>query len=285
MINGRTFYQILNVLPDAEDIVIRAAYKALSQKYHPDRCTEDQKIANERMALINLAYDTLSDLEKKKKYDADLNESQSANVYSDDPKEDIFKDFYIQTSSDWELAREYFPKIEQQFQHLRKINQGLAFAFREILLEKKCFEDSHLFFEGCKQSFLERYFGNQKEILQFAEMLITSNFRDAALELNKTIKVLGEIKSPEKIIRKIQEKFPSMHRKITRNTLYEHIGLLDTKKVKDFDCIFFTNGECGIISGSTVRIYDSETNMNNSINNFRAQNMFSKTGLLEVVNL
>ena len=37
MINDKTYYQILGVTPDAEDIVIRAAYKALSQRYHPDK--------------------------------------------------------------------------------------------------------------------------------------------------------------------------------------------------------------------------------------------------------
>ena len=35
MINNKTYYQILGVTPDAEDIVIRAAYKVLSQRYHP----------------------------------------------------------------------------------------------------------------------------------------------------------------------------------------------------------------------------------------------------------
>ena len=37
MANEKTYYQTLGVTPDAEDIVIRAAYKALSQRYHPDK--------------------------------------------------------------------------------------------------------------------------------------------------------------------------------------------------------------------------------------------------------
>ena len=31
------YYAVLGVNPGAEDIVIRAAYKALAQRYHPDR--------------------------------------------------------------------------------------------------------------------------------------------------------------------------------------------------------------------------------------------------------
>jgi len=30
-------YQILGVIQDAEDIVIKAAYRALAQRYHPDK--------------------------------------------------------------------------------------------------------------------------------------------------------------------------------------------------------------------------------------------------------
>ena len=62
-------YQILGVLEDAEDIVIRAAYKALAQKYHPDKWTGDKITASERMKLINDAYTILSDPIKRKEYD------------------------------------------------------------------------------------------------------------------------------------------------------------------------------------------------------------------------
>ena len=33
----KDYYLILGVLPDAQDVVIKAAYKALVQRYHPDR--------------------------------------------------------------------------------------------------------------------------------------------------------------------------------------------------------------------------------------------------------
>ena len=58
MIDGITYYQILGVAADAEDIVIKAAYRSLSQKYHPDRWQGDPKVAQERMSMINRAYDT-----------------------------------------------------------------------------------------------------------------------------------------------------------------------------------------------------------------------------------
>jgi uncharacterized protein YlxW (UPF0749 family) len=67
----KDYYVILGVVPTAEDVVIRAAYKALVQRYHPDRCSGDQTEANAKMAEINEAYGLLSDPVKRKQYDAD----------------------------------------------------------------------------------------------------------------------------------------------------------------------------------------------------------------------
>ena len=35
MIFNKDYYRILGVIPSAEDFIIRAAYKALAQRYHP----------------------------------------------------------------------------------------------------------------------------------------------------------------------------------------------------------------------------------------------------------
>jgi curved DNA-binding protein CbpA len=55
-----THYDNLKVSRLAPQEVIRAAYKALSQKYHPDKNPGDEKAAR-IMAILNSAYNTLSD--------------------------------------------------------------------------------------------------------------------------------------------------------------------------------------------------------------------------------
>ena len=65
----KDYYKILGILDDAEDIIIRAAYKALAQKYHPDKWRGDVNEINLRMTEINEAYQVLSDKDKKAKYD------------------------------------------------------------------------------------------------------------------------------------------------------------------------------------------------------------------------
>ena len=62
----KDYYRILGVLDDAEDIIIRAAYKALAQRYHPDKWLGSPEEANRRMAEINEAYSVLSDPIKRK---------------------------------------------------------------------------------------------------------------------------------------------------------------------------------------------------------------------------
>ncbi len=63
-------YATLGVARDAEAIVIRAAYKALSQRYHPDKCPPDEhEAAHRRMSEINEAFDVLGDPLLRRLYD------------------------------------------------------------------------------------------------------------------------------------------------------------------------------------------------------------------------
>jgi curved DNA-binding protein CbpA len=63
-----THYDNLKVARGAPQEVIRAAYKALSQKYHPDKNPGDEKAAR-IMAIVNTAYNTLSDPVRRKEHD------------------------------------------------------------------------------------------------------------------------------------------------------------------------------------------------------------------------
>jgi hypothetical protein len=63
-----THYDNLKVARLAPQEVIRAAYKALSQKYHPDKNPGDEKAAR-IMAILNSAYGTLSDPVRRREHD------------------------------------------------------------------------------------------------------------------------------------------------------------------------------------------------------------------------
>jgi curved DNA-binding protein CbpA len=60
-------YRLLQVIPNAEPEVIRAAYRALARKYHPDKGGSEAQ-----MAMLNAAWETLRDREKRAEYDRHL---------------------------------------------------------------------------------------------------------------------------------------------------------------------------------------------------------------------
>jgi DnaJ-class molecular chaperone len=63
-----THYDNLKVTRDASTEMIRAAYKKLLQKYHPDRNPGDSEAAR-IMRIINSSYAVLADPIKRKKHD------------------------------------------------------------------------------------------------------------------------------------------------------------------------------------------------------------------------
>lgn len=76
--NQQNYYAILKVAQDAPVEVIRAAYKTLSQKCHPDR-NPDTPDANQMMVQLNIAYQHLSDPQKRRVHDSSLAQSQAGS--------------------------------------------------------------------------------------------------------------------------------------------------------------------------------------------------------------
>lgn len=63
----KDYYSILGISKDASQSDIKKAYRALALKYHPDK-NKDPGVET-KFKEINLAYETLSDPEKKEQYD------------------------------------------------------------------------------------------------------------------------------------------------------------------------------------------------------------------------
>ena len=76
------YYDILEINKNASQEIIEKAYKTLIKKYHPDLQEDSLKAqSEEKVKLINEAYDVLSDPEKRKNYDMTLENNE---ISSDD---------------------------------------------------------------------------------------------------------------------------------------------------------------------------------------------------------
>lgn len=68
-----TYYDLLQVSSDASIEIIKASYKAMAKKYHPDICGDN----GEMMMKINEAYAVLSNPERRRQYDEMIKKPES----------------------------------------------------------------------------------------------------------------------------------------------------------------------------------------------------------------
>ena len=73
-----TYYEILEISPNASQDVIRAAYKAMCKKYHPDNTQDDGE--DEEIKKINEAYSVLIDPATREEYDRKLADDAHAKA-------------------------------------------------------------------------------------------------------------------------------------------------------------------------------------------------------------
>lgn len=79
------YYKIMKVAKNATADQIKAAYRNLARKYHPDLNPNDKE-ANKKFQELNEANEVLSDPEKRKKYDQAGAEWQDSSQVKDPKK-------------------------------------------------------------------------------------------------------------------------------------------------------------------------------------------------------
>jgi curved DNA-binding protein CbpA len=216
----KDYYAILGVVPSAEDVVIRAAWKALAQRYHPDRFVGDIDEANKRMAEINEGYSVLSDPVQRKEYDK-LRGNREGNFgdWIHEEEADQASNSSDPLEKDWAVAVRYYHDLFKINNRLSKISHKLAFSYRATLLERKVFEERVELAAKLENAFLQSYFGSNPVIVDFALQLILSGNNAAAKALNDAIRVLGLDLQEERVIRQICKDFNFVSQKMAEERL------------------------------------------------------------------
>lgn len=73
-------YQILQIPSDSSPDEIRQAYLKLAKQYHPDKNLNNQEEATQKFKEIKMAYEVLSDPQKRQQYDL-MNHSKKLELY------------------------------------------------------------------------------------------------------------------------------------------------------------------------------------------------------------
>jgi len=130
------YYGTLGVAHDAEDVVIRAAYRALMQRYHPDKLpAKERALADAKVWGIAQAYRTLSDPKSRKEYDLRL--AGSWGTSSLERQIEAFDAQFINPldKKSWDALLYFHPQLMAHFDRLAKTDPELAHEYKTFLLE------------------------------------------------------------------------------------------------------------------------------------------------------
>ena len=202
-------YATLGVLPNAEFIVITAAYRALAQRYHPDKWPNDTNLAHKRMSAINEAYSKVGNPTSRKEYDQQRQSRKQANFTESDNDEPsrAFDSALSDLENRWKTASSIFPELISLRQRLSQISNALAFSFVVYLLETRNFQIRAKVAEDLEKQFLIQYFGSNAKVLEYALKLILAKEKAAARALNDVVEVMGSDIPAELVISRIDADF------------------------------------------------------------------------------
>ena len=197
------YYKVLGVQHDAEIIVIKAAYKALAQRYHPDKFEGSKDVANLRMSEINQAYAVLSDPTLKNAYDEQI---RTHNTELDE-EDQFYESDQSEIDEEWEKAIEYYPDLVDIEKKLSKLSPNLSNLFKVEIISGKNISSRFEIASSLEDAFLSKYFGNDPAIKEFAKNLLLDRNKEAAKELNEAIDLFGDKTDAGLLITKISGKF------------------------------------------------------------------------------
>lgn len=132
----KNYYDILEINETASNEVIKAAYKALVKKYHPDNNSNVE--IQSKMMEINEAYETLSDEVKRKKYDIEIGKKSEESLENNSFTKDTSMEKQYQSKT---TSQENDSLLGNFF---KDIGNSLLNSFYE---KQQQFENAYL--EGC----------------------------------------------------------------------------------------------------------------------------------------
>ena len=133
-----TYYQILNVSANADREEIKAAFKKLALKLHPDK-NPNNPLAEEQFKRVNEAYQVLSNAQKRAMYDLRLQYGEQSPLpeypqYPTGDEEQSYQQYRRPPHSYGKGRPRYAPSVEFEPAQVRKMGILLAVFFVFFLM-------------------------------------------------------------------------------------------------------------------------------------------------------
>ena len=164
------YYEILGISQTANAGEIRAAYKRLAMRYHPDH-NHGSVEAEEMFKVVNEAYHTLSNSFKKSRYDTQINHAYfDLQAY----QREVNRRKYYR----WQHAQQKTYRIDKDYLKI----QALAFLVF-IVIAGFCFAILHAGQYYTEQQQLQRILATSKALKQVDALFSVGKFDDAFKEI------------------------------------------------------------------------------------------------------
>ena len=118
------YYEILEVERSATEKEIKSAYRKLAKKWHPDTTVFEKEYAADKFKELTIAYNTLSDSERRKNYDYNLDyekRKEAERRYREQQKQEAERRYREQQKQEAERRyREQQQEAERRYREQQK---------------------------------------------------------------------------------------------------------------------------------------------------------------------
>lgn len=125
----KNYYEILEVNETASQEVIERVYKLLAKKYHPDMNLDNPKEAEEKFKEVTTAYETLSNSDKRKKYDEELafeRQQKESSSYNDAQTNTVYTNNMVYDESSYDKEPQQSTSYKQDIRQQKKKIEHMA---------------------------------------------------------------------------------------------------------------------------------------------------------------
>lgn len=161
------FYEALGVPRNADHMQIKAAFKRMALRYHPDR-NPGNKEAEETFKFLNEAYQTLSDPVKRARYDSRF------HIITEEVNEAYWREIRRKRYQQWRQSRDTYYRLDKNYFKI----QGLAFLVF-LLIAGFCFAVINTAHYYVRQQQMEKWRANSMQLKQVNGLFGEGRFHDA----------------------------------------------------------------------------------------------------------